>query len=83
MPGSIGIASWIISRPSTSRVPETTPLTTLKVRPSGFPTVTIGNPSGRSAELPRASGTRGRAGGSIRRIARSSVRSEAVTSTTR
>ena len=82
LPGSIGIASWIMRRSSTSRTPDTTPFTTLNARPCGLPTVITGSPSGRLSESPSGSGTSGSAGGLIRRMARSIARSDAVTSVT-
>ena len=82
LPGSIGIASWIMRRSSTSRTPDTTPFTTLNCRPCGLPTVITGRPSGSVSESPRGRGTSGCAGGLIRRMARSIARSDAVTSVT-
>ena len=45
LPGSTGIASCSILRPSISRVPLMTPLTTLCFRPCGLPTTTTASPS--------------------------------------
>ena len=54
-PGSIGMASCSISRPFTSRLAETTPATTLCLKPSGFPNTTTAAPCGRAAESPSGS----------------------------
>ena len=77
LPGSTGMASWIIFRPSTSRTAETTPPTTLYFSPFGLPSATTAWPSLSASESPSGSGVRSLA--SILMTARSRLRSWAWT----
>ena len=52
LPGSTAMASWTIFRPSTSRVADTTPLTTLNRSPFGLPNATTACPSLSASESP-------------------------------
>ena len=80
LPGSTGMASCSIGRPSMLRRPDSTPATTLRFRPCGLPTATTAWPCFIAVESPSSNGVSPLA--SMRITARSRSRSAAWTAVT-